>query len=116
VALDDEAEADEDEDDDEGEGEGEDEDEDELDVEADPSLVLDAAGDFSLDFSFLVELELAPFVLERESVTYQPLPLKTMPTGWNTLRRLPPHCSHVVSGGSEKLWRFSIRSLQAVQV
>jgi len=44
----------------------------------------------------------------RESVTYQPLPLKTMPTGWITLRRLPPHCSQVVNGGSEKLWRFSM--------
>ena len=53
---------------------------------------------------------------ERESVMYQPLPLKTMPTGWITLRSAPPHCSHVVSGGSEKLWRFSIKSLQAVQV
>ena len=38
--------------------------------------------------------------VERESVTYQPLPLNTMPTGWNTLRRLPPHCSQVVRGAS----------------
>jgi hypothetical protein len=53
---------------------------------------------------------------ERESVMYQPLPLNTMPTGWMTLRSVPPHCSHVVRGGSEKLWRFSICSLQAVQV
>jgi hypothetical protein len=53
---------------------------------------------------------------ERESVMYQPLPLKTMPTGWITFRSVPPHCSHVVRGGSEKLWRFSITSLQAVQV
>jgi len=53
---------------------------------------------------------------ERESVMYQPLPLNTMPTGWITLRSAPPHCSQVVSGGSEKLWRFSITSLQAVQV
>ena len=52
----------------------------------------------------------------RESVMYQPLPLKTMPTGWMTLRSVPPHCSQVVSGGSVKLWRFSITSLQAVQV
>ena len=59
---------------------------------------------------------LAADVDERESVMYQPLPLKTMPTGWMTLRRVPPHCSHVVSGGSEKLCRFSITSLQAVQV
>jgi hypothetical protein len=54
--------------------------------------------------------------VERESVTYQPLPLNTMPTGWNTLRRLPPHCSHVVRGASEKLWRLSMRSLHDVQV
>jgi hypothetical protein len=53
---------------------------------------------------------------ERESVMYQPLPLKTMPTGWMTLRSAPPHCSQVVRGGSEKLCRFSMRSLQAVQV
>jgi hypothetical protein len=53
---------------------------------------------------------------ERESVMYQPLPLKTMPTGWMILRKVPPHCSQVVNGGSEKLWRFSIMSLQAVQV
>jgi len=52
----------------------------------------------------------------RESVMYQPLPLNTMPTGWMTLRSVPPHCSQVVKGGSEKLWRFSITSLQAVQV
>ena len=53
---------------------------------------------------------------ERESVMYQPLPLKTMPTGWITLRSAPPHCSQVVSGASEKLWRFSMVSPQAVQV
>jgi hypothetical protein len=53
---------------------------------------------------------------DRESVMYQPLPLKTMPTGWMTFRSAPPHCSHVVSGGSEKLWRFSIRSSQAVHL
>jgi hypothetical protein len=53
---------------------------------------------------------------DRESVMYQPLPLKTMPTGWMTLRNAPPHCSQVVSGGSEKLWRFSIMSSQAVHL
>jgi hypothetical protein len=53
---------------------------------------------------------------ERESVMYQPLPLNTMPTGWMTLRKAPPHCSHVVNGASVKLCRFSITSLQAVQV
>lgn len=64
--------------------------------------------------------EVAPFepalLAERESVMYQPLPLNTMPTGWMILRNAPPHCSHVVSGASEKLWRFSITSLQLVQV
>jgi len=59
---------------------------------------------------------LADDVDERESVMYQPLPLNTMPTGWMTLRNAPPHCSHVVRGGSEKLWRFSMTSLHAVQV
>jgi hypothetical protein len=58
----------------------------------------------------------APLVAERESVTYQPLPLKTMPTGWITLRRVPPHCSQVVSGASEKLCRRSMVSAQLVQV
>ena len=53
---------------------------------------------------------------ERESVMYQPLPLNTMPTGWITLRNAPPHCSHVVSGGSEKLWRFSTTSSQAMHL
>ena len=57
----------------------------------------------------------AAAVEERESVTYQPLPLKTMPTGWMTLRSVPPQCSQVVSGGSEKLCRFSVISLHAVQ-
>ena len=61
-------------------------------------------------------LVVVPFEDERESVMYQPLPLKTIPTGWNTLRRLPPHWSQVVRGGSEKLWRFSTTSLQEVQV
>jgi hypothetical protein len=74
----------------------------------------------SVDFaapSLVVEPSpLADALEERESVMYQPLPLKTMPTGWMILRRLPPHCSHVVSGGSEKLCRFSMTSLQAVQV
>ena len=64
--------------------------------------------------------ELRPFTDDedddRESVMYQPLPLNTMPTGWIIFRNAPPHCSHVVSGGSEKLWRFSMYSLQAVQV
>jgi len=36
----------------------------------------------------------------RESVLYHPLPLNTMPTGWMILRSVPPHCSHVVNGGS----------------
>lgn len=71
-------------------------------------LELDAAG--LEDSALLVLLDL------RESVMYQPLPLKTIPTGWITLRRAPPHCSQVVKGGSEKLWRFSTTSLQAVQV
>jgi hypothetical protein len=63
------------------------------------------------------ELSLTVDVLDfRESVTYQPEPLKTMPTGWMTLRKLPPHASHTVSGASEKLCRFSIIALQDVQV
>jgi hypothetical protein len=33
-----------------------------------------------------------------------------------TLRSVPPHCSQVVKRGSVKLWRFSMMSLQAVQV
>ncbi len=52
----------------------------------------------------------------RESVTYQPEPLKTMPTGWMILRKPPPQASQVVSGTSEKLCRFSIIALQDVQV
>jgi hypothetical protein len=52
----------------------------------------------------------------RESFTYQPEPLKTMPTGWMILRKAPPQASHVVSGASEKLCRFSIIALQDVHV
>ena len=79
------------------------------------------ASDDDEDFSPVLALAVDEAPLDdedeaRESVTYQPLPLKTMPTGWNTLRRLPPHCSQVVRGGSEKLWRLSMRSLHDVQV
>jgi hypothetical protein len=82
-----------------------------FDVELAPlSFDSDVVDEDALVGPFADELE------ARESVMYQPLPLKTMPTGWMTLRRVPPHCSHVVNGGSEKLWRFSITSLQAVQV
>jgi len=102
-----------------------------------PSEDFDPSPDFELSFDFELSPELEPSAdlelespsLEdddeparplddddRESVTYQPLPLKTMPTGWITLRSAPPHCSQIVRGGSEKLWRFSIRSLQSVQV
>jgi hypothetical protein len=68
-----------------------------------------------LDLVVLDEVEeldgapLAEELEERESVMYQPLPLKTMPTGWMTLRSAPPHCSQVVRGGSEKLWRSTGR-------
>jgi hypothetical protein len=70
------------------------------------------------DWLSLVVVEdavLLPEDEDRESVTYQPLPLKTMPTGWMILRSVPPQCSQVVRGGSEKLCRFSTTSLQAVQ-
>ena len=68
-------------------------------VSVEVELVLD-----SLDFEFGVE-PLADDVDDddRESVTYQPLPLKTMPTGWMTLRSVPPHWSQIVKGASEKL-------------
>lgn len=59
-----------------------------LDPAALPSAALDAFA--------AVAAELAA----RESVLYQPLPLKTIPTGWMILRSVPPHCSHVVKGGS----------------
>ena len=61
------------------------------------------------------DVALAEAVDDRESVMYQPLPLKTIPTGWMTFRRVPPHCSQVVSGASKKLWRFSRMALQMVQ-
>jgi hypothetical protein len=47
----------------------------------------------------------------RLSVTYQPEPLKMIPTGWNTRRTDPPHSGQVVSGASAKLWRASKRFL-----
>lgn len=84
----------------------------ELELELEPELsaagLVDEEGVDAGPFAELLEL--------RESVIYQPLPLKTMPTGWMILRSAPPHCSHVVSGGSEKLCRFSITSLHVVQV
>jgi hypothetical protein len=96
---------------------------DEVDVLDELLSVLDEVLD-SVDFELADSPSLEPELLrpladaveERESVMYQPLPLNTMPTGWMTLRKAPPHCSQVVRGGSEKLWRFSMRSLQAVQV
>jgi len=81
-----------------------------------------APPDSFVDESFVGDVEsdvLGPLVEafdERESVTYQPLPLNTMPTGWMILRSVPPHSSQVVSGGSVKLWRFSMWLLQVVQV
>jgi hypothetical protein len=63
--------------------------------EVDEPLELDSDED---------EVEVRPLAADvptRESVMYQPLPLNTMPTGWMTLRNAPPHCSQVVSGGSE---------------
>jgi hypothetical protein len=86
-------------------------------VDDDSLLVEDEDEDEPLDSDDDVDVRpLADDVDERESVMYQPLPLNTMPTGWMTLRNAPPHCSHVVRGGSEKLWRFSMTSLHAVQV
>ena len=90
-------------------------------VEVESDLVDAPSDDFSEGFaeeseSADLEPPLAEAVEARESVMYQPLPLKTIPTGWITLRSVPPHCSQVVRGGSVKLWRFSIMSLQAVQV
>jgi hypothetical protein len=73
-------------------------------LEASAGLLVSAGLLLSeLSAGLLVEVPLPLTVVEddeRESVTYQPLPLKTMPTGWNTLRRLPPHCSQVVRGAS----------------
>jgi hypothetical protein len=38
-----------------------------------------------------------------------------MPTGEKTLRSLPPHAGHTVSGSSVNFWTFSVRSPQSVQ-
>ena len=97
---------------------------DESDEPDEPELLLESDDDEpepepEPEADDVVAPELGPFALAleaRESLMYQPLPLNTMPTGWMILRKLPPHCSHVVKGGSEKLWRFSMTSLQAVQV
>ena len=78
---------------------------------------LDAVLDELLDSAgFDSDVLLGPLAEEvepRESVMYQPLPLKTMPTGWSSLRSSPPHASQVVSGWSLKLWRFSVTLSQA---
>jgi hypothetical protein len=78
-----------------------------LEVLVSAAFVLDSV-DFAAESPSLEEDDEAVRPLadaddERESVTYQPLPLNTMPTGWMTLRSVPPHCSQVVRGASEKL-------------
>ena len=83
----------------------------ELESFVDESFVDDEPGSEDVELGPLVE-----DVDDLESVTYQPLPLNTMPTGWMILRSVPPHSSQVVSGGSVKLWRFSTWLLQLVQV
>jgi hypothetical protein len=99
---------------------------DELGVDPDPELEDD---DESLDDDVLSPLlagaELAPadepeseldsLGVDRLSVLYQPLPLKTIPTGWRTRRSSPPHPSWTVSGGSEKLCRTSMCWAQLLQ-
>lgn len=90
-----------------------------LSVLAGASFLSDFSAPLSVFAGSLEEdAEVSDVVLDlpRESVTYQPLPLKTMPTGWNTLRRSPPHVSQVVRGASEKLWRRSMVAPQLVQV
>jgi len=72
-------------------------------------VLLVAAGS-AVDFSLLAEesslVTLALFVL-RLSVIYQPEPLKTMPTGWNTRRTALAQLGHVRSGSSLKDWNCS---------
>jgi hypothetical protein len=44
------------------------------------------------------------------SVTYQPLPLNTMPAGWMSRRTWPAHSGQCVSGLAEKLCTRSNRT------
>jgi hypothetical protein len=61
-------------------------------VEAAPSDVpLPASADFSAE---------CPLLPARESVLYQPEPLKTMPAGWKIFLIEAPHCGHSLSGAS----------------
>jgi hypothetical protein len=71
------------------------------------SLLLDP---LSLDVPVLDELELDESLLEpflRLSVTYHPLPLKTIAGGVRTRRALPEHSGHVCTAGASKPSRFS---------
>jgi hypothetical protein len=61
------------------------------------------------------ELELESVGVGRLSVTYQPLPLKTIPTGCSTRRSAPPQPSWLVRGESEKLCLTSMRPWQLAQ-
>jgi hypothetical protein len=53
--------------------------------------------------------------VDRESVMYQPEPLKTIPTGCSTFCSGPPQASWVVRGASEKVCFTSKRLLQDLQ-
>jgi hypothetical protein len=52
----------------------------------------------------------APLSFFLLSVTYQPLPLNTMPAGWISRRTWPAHSGQCVSGLAEKLCTRSNRT------
>lgn len=84
-------------------------------------LLLLSVDGFDAD-SFVVELALVSLVfsdddavvlddesLFRLSVTYQPDPLKMIPTGWNTRLVEPPQVGQTLIGSSSTRWRISNR-------
>jgi hypothetical protein len=68
-----------------------------------PDFVADDSEVFS--DVVLAGVSLVPVVVSlfRLSVMYQPDPLKTIPTGWNTFRHGPPHVGQVRIGSSSIL-------------
>lgn len=75
------------------------------------------AGELSPElFSDPSEEDLAgDFLASRLSLTYQPEPLKTMPTGCGTRRIGPPHSGHSVKGSSANFWKKSNECPQSEQ-
>lgn len=70
---------------------------------------------FSIVSDLGAVVELFEFFESRLSFTYQPEPLKTMPTGCTTRRIAPLHSGQTVSGSSANFWKKSNECPQSEQ-